>query len=151
MKKILSFISFTLITFFIVSCSASDGPEVAAKAYLDAYNAQDFDKAKEYVTEESYVMIELFKEISLKLGNGKEVAEKEVVNDLKCKIEGDTAAVCSYLNSEKVVKSTNLKKVGGKWLVKLSLESFFESEGVSFPTEIGDEPELDKSANNVEN
>ena len=45
MKNTLSLIAFSLIAFFIVSCSGGEGPEVAAKAYLDAINAQDFDKA----------------------------------------------------------------------------------------------------------
>lgn len=123
MKNTLSLIAFSLFAFFIVSCAGSKGPEAVAKAYLDAMNAQDFDKAKEFATEESKGMIDFIKQISAMSGEKKEGAAKEVVNDLKCKIEGDTAAVCTYLTGEKEEKSIGLKKMGDKWLVHTPKEN----------------------------
>jgi PBP1b-binding outer membrane lipoprotein LpoB len=123
MKNTLSLIAFSLIAFFIVSCSGGQGPEVAAKAYLDAINAQEFDKAKEFATEDSKGMIDIMKQISAMSGEKKEATEKQVVNDLKCKIEGDTTAVCTYLTLEKEEKTINLKKVADKWLVSMPKEN----------------------------
>ena len=123
MKNTLSLIAFSLIAFFIVSCSGGEGPEVAAKAYLDAINAQDFDKAKEFATEDSKGMIDIMKQISAMSGEKKEATEKQVINDLKCKIEGDTTATCTYLTAEKEEKTITLKKTSDKWLVFMPKEN----------------------------
>lgn len=123
MKNTLSLIAFSLIAFFIVSCSGGEGPEVAAKAYLDAINAQDFDKAKEFATEDSKGMIDFLKQISAMSGEKKEATEKQVINGLKCKIEGDTTATCTYLTAEKEEKTITLKKSSDKWLVFMPKEN----------------------------
>jgi hypothetical protein len=145
MKNTLSLIAFSLIAFFIVSCSGGEGPEVAAKAYLDAINAQEFDKAKEYATEESKGMIDFLKQISAMSGEKKEGAEKQIVKDLKCKIEGDTTAVCTYLTAEKEEKSINLKKTADKWLVSMPKENPMGGGGEDSPME-ADTSAIDTSA-----
>ena len=147
MKNTLSLIAFSLIAFFIVSCSGGEGPEVAAKAYLDAMNAQDFDKAKEFATEESKGMIDFMKQISAMSGEKKEGAAKEVVNDLKCKIEGDTAAVCTYLTAEKEEKSINLKKMGDKWMVHTPKENPMGGEEEGAPIEAADTTAVTDTSN----
>ena len=146
MKNTLSLIAFSLIAFFIVSCSGGEGPEVAAKAYLDAINAQEFDKAKEFATEESKVMIDFLKQISAMSGEKKEGAEKEVVNDLKCKIEGDTTAVCTYLTADKEEKTLNLKKTADKWLVSMPKENPMGGGEEGAPMEAADTSAIDTSA-----
>ena len=146
MKNTLSLIAFSLIAFFIVSCSGGEGPEVAAKAYLDAMNAQDFEKAKEFATEESKGMIDFMKQISAMSGEKKEGAAKEVVNDLKCKIEGDTTAVCTYLTAEKEEKSINLKKTADKWLVNMPKENPMGGGEEGAPMEAADTSAIDTSS-----
>ena len=146
MKNTLSLIAFSLIAFFIVSCSGGEGPEVAAKAYLDAINAQEFDKAKEFATEESKGMIDFLKQISAMSGEKKEGAEKEVVNDLKCKIEGDTTAVCTYLTANKEEKSINLKKTADKWLVSMPKENPMGGVEEGAPMEAADTSAIDTSS-----
>ena len=146
MKNTLSLIAFSLIAFFIVSCSGGDGPEVVAKAYLDAINAQEFDKAKEFATEDSKGMIDFLKQISAMSGEKKEAAEKQVVNDLKCKIEGDTTAVCTYLTAAKEEKTINLKKTADKWLVSMPKENPMGGGEEGAPMEAADTSAIDTSA-----
>ena len=146
MKNTLSLIAFSLIAFFIVSCSGGDGPEVTAKAFLDAINAQEFDKAQEFATEESKGMIDILKQISAMSGGKKEGAEKEVVNDLKCKIEGDTTAVCTYLTAEKEEKTINLKKTADKWLVSMPKENPMGGGEEGAPMEAADTSAIDTSS-----
>jgi hypothetical protein len=119
MKNTLNLIAFSLITFFIVSCSQGEGPEVVAKAFIDAINAQDYKKAKEYSTDDCKVVIEFLSTRK----QTKEAVDKEVVNDLKCEIEGDTTAVCTCFNSKKEKISVSLKKVSDKWLVSSPKET----------------------------
>ncbi|MFN5371616.1 MAG: hypothetical protein ACK5B6_09160, partial [Bacteroidia bacterium] len=44
----------------LFSCSGGAGPEETAKLYLDAVNAEDFEKAKEYSTKETAGIIGIF-------------------------------------------------------------------------------------------
>jgi len=121
MKNTLNLIAFSLITFLFVSCSQGEGPEVVAKAFIDAISAEDFDKAKEFATDESKEYIDFFKLLNGMKGMNKEDAGKLVVKDLKCKIEGDTTAVCNFLRGEKE-EGLHLKKTAGKWLVSMQKE-----------------------------
>jgi len=100
----------------LFSCSGGAGPEETAKLYLDAVNAQDFDKAKEYCTKESAGMLDFLKSIASMSGEKKEDAKKTEVKDLKCKIEpGDSLAVCSFVVDGKEEK-LQMKNIEGKWL-----------------------------------
>jgi hypothetical protein len=128
MKNTLKLIAFSLITFLIVSCSGSKGPEEAVKGYFDAVNAQDYEKAKEYATEESKGIIDLWKKIFPEKNEG---AEKEIVKDLKCKIEGDTSAVCTYFNAKNKEQSVKVKKIADKWLIDLAKENLMRFNDAS--------------------
>jgi hypothetical protein len=135
MKKTLNLVTHLIITFFLVSCSGRGGsPEAVSKAYLEAINSNDFDKARDYVTEESKGMIKIWEEANFK------GSEKDVVNDLKCEIVGDTTALCTFSNVKEEMRTLDLKKIGGKWLVHLSKEnpsggaSFNESSSPSGPS-----------------
>ena len=99
----------------LFSCSGGAGPEESAKLYLDAVNAQDFDKAKEYCTKESAGMLDFLKTIAGMSGEKKTDAPKEV-KDLKCKVEpGDSLAVCTFVVDGKEEK-LQMKNIDGKWL-----------------------------------
>ena len=100
----------------LFSCSGGAGPEETAKLYLDAVNAQDFDKAKEYCTKESAGMLDFLKSIASMSGEKKEDAKKTEVKDLKCKVEpGDSLAVCTFVVDGKEEK-LQMKNIEGKWL-----------------------------------
>jgi hypothetical protein len=100
----------------LFSCSGGAGPEETAKLYLDAVNAEDFDKAKEYSMKESAGMLDFMKSISSMSGEKKADTPKKEIKDLKCKIEaGDSLAVCTFSVEGKEEK-LNMKNVEGKWL-----------------------------------
>jgi hypothetical protein len=115
MKNTLKVMAIALVAVFIVSCGGSEGPETTAKAYLDAITAKDFEKAKEYSTEESKAMLDMLKQFA-SMGGEQEKTEAATYSDLKCTVSGDTTAVCTYKSAEKE-ESINLKKVEAKWLV----------------------------------
>lgn len=122
MKNTLKFAAVALIAVFVFACSGGNGPETTAKAYLDALNAEDFDKAKEFATEDTKGMLDFMKQIATMGGEKKEAKEKKEIKDLKCTVEGDTTAVCTYMAADKEEK-LNLKKSGEKWLVHMPKEN----------------------------
>ena len=120
MKKVFQFAAIALVA-VMVSCSGGNGPEGSAKGYLDALMAEDFEKAKEFSTEDTKGYLDLMKSLSSMGGEKKEGAKKEY-KDLKCTVEaGDSTAVCNYKVEDKEDK-INLKKAGDKWLVHMPKE-----------------------------
>jgi hypothetical protein len=127
MKTFLKAAAFSMIAVFFVACAGSEGPETTAKAYLDAVTANDFEKAKEFATEESKGMLDFMKQISA-MGGEKAAEEKKSYSDLKCTVSGDTTAVCTYKAADKE-ETINMKKSGEKWLVHQPKENPMGGEG----------------------
>jgi hypothetical protein len=120
MKKVFQFAAIALVA-VMVSCSGGNGPEGSAKGYLDALMAEDFEKAKEFSTEDTKGMLDFMKSLSSMGGEKKEAAKKEY-KDLKCTVDaGDSTAVCNYKVEDKDEK-INLKKSADKWLVHMPKE-----------------------------
>jgi hypothetical protein len=121
MKKVFQFAAVAIVA-VLVSCSGGNGPEGTAKGYLDALMAEDFDKAKEFATEDTKSMLDFMKSLSGMGGEKAEGAKKEY-KDLKCTVEaGDSTAVCTYKVEDKEEK-LNLKKSADKWMVHMPKES----------------------------
>lgn len=120
MKKVFQFAAIALVA-VMVSCSGGNGPEGSAKGYLDALMSEDFEKAKEFSTEDTKGMLDFMKSLSSMGGEKKEGAAKKEYTDLKCTTEGDSTAVCTYKVEDKEEK-LNLKKAGDKWLVHMPKE-----------------------------
>ncbi len=121
MKKVFQFAAAAVVA-VLVSCSGGSGPEGAAKGYLDALMAEDFEKAKEFSTEDTKGMLDFMKSISGMAGEKKE-GEKKAYTDLKCTVEaGDSTAACTY-KVEGKEESLKLKKGADKWLVHMPKES----------------------------
>jgi len=120
MKKVFQFAAIALVA-VMVSCSGGNGPEGSAKGYLDALMAEDFEKAKEFSTEDTKGMLDFMKSLSSMGGEKKEATKKEY-KDLKCTVDaGDSTAVCNYKVEDKDEK-INLKKTGDKWMVHMPKE-----------------------------
>jgi hypothetical protein len=120
MKKVFQFAAIALVA-VMVSCSGGNGPEGSAKGYLDALMAEDFEKAKEFSTEDTKGMLDFMKSLSSMGGEKKEATKKEY-KDLKCTVDaGDSTAVCNYKVEDKDEK-INLKKAGDKWMVHMPKE-----------------------------
>lgn len=114
--------AFFAVAGLLFSCSEPSGPEETANSFINALNAEDFEKAKEYSTKETAKMLDFMKSITGMSGEKKEEKPKKEVKDLKCKVEaGDTLAVCSYMVDGKEEK-LNMKNVEGKWLAHMPKE-----------------------------
>lgn len=137
MKNALKITALAFLAVFVYACSAGSGsgPEKVAKAYLDALHDEDYDKAKEFATEDTKGFLDFMKNISAMSGEKKEEAkEKKEIKDIKCTIEGDTTAVCTYMvddKSENAGKEENihLRKTGDKWLVHQPKENPMDGAG----------------------
>lgn len=115
MKKLLIGASLA-VAGLLFSCSGGAGPEESAKNYIEALNAEDFEKAKEFATKESAGMLDFMKGIAGMSGEKKDEASKKEIKDLKCKVEaGDSVAVCTFVVDGKEEK-LDMKNVDGKWL-----------------------------------
>jgi hypothetical protein len=118
MKNSLKYAALVLVAVIAVACSGSGGPEGSAKSYLEAYNAKDFDKAKEFATEDTKGMLDFMKNIAAMGGEKKEPTEKKEIKNIKCNVEGDSTAICTYCcNEQGSEDKISLKKVADKWLV----------------------------------
>ncbi len=119
MKNKLSLIALFLITIFILSCKGGEGPEVAAKAYLDAINEKDIEKAQKFAVEESESMIDSMLASIHALNIGQESDNQIITKSMKCKINAGDKSVCTFINLENKEDSLNLEKIGDEWLVNL--------------------------------
>lgn len=118
MKNTLKLAAIALVAVFVYACSGGSSPEKNAKEYLDAMNAEDFDKAKEFCTKETGGMLDMMKSLTASMGSKKDTSKTEVeIKDLKCVISGDTTAVCTYCcTKEGQPGELKMKKEGDKWL-----------------------------------
>jgi hypothetical protein len=119
MKNTLKLAAIALVAVFVYACSGNSTPETNAKAYLDAINAEDFDKAKEFCTKETGGMLDMMKSLTASMGAAGKDAKKEKIEikDLKCTVSGDTTAVCKYCcTKEGQEGELKMKKEGDKWL-----------------------------------
>jgi hypothetical protein len=127
MKKVLSLVLVFAAVVSFNSCKKANTPEAVAEAYLTHIAKMEFEKAKEFVTEESKTTIDFLAQMASMAG---EEAKKEAANakieikDMKCEVTEDKAVCnCIVVNGEKEEKETlNLVKQGDKWLVNQSKE-----------------------------
>lgn len=129
--------------FLLGSCSpAAENPGKAAKAFLDAFAARDFETASKYATKDSKTLLDLIKSMMdlqgdlnfSAAGMDEETLKKAVFENQK--IEGDNATVKVIAgNKSQLIK---LKKEDGAWKVAIDKQTF--EEAVSDKTSIpGDE------------
>jgi predicted lipoprotein len=127
MKKVLSLVLVFAAVVSFNSCKKANTPEATAEAYLTHVAKMEFEKAKEFVTEDSKATIDFLAQMA---GMAGEEAKKEAANakieikDMKCEVTEDKAVCnCMVVNGEKEEKETlNLVKQGDKWLVVQSKE-----------------------------
>lgn len=128
MKKVLSLVLVFAAVVSFNSCKKSNTPEATAEAYLTHIAKMEFEKAKEFVTEDSKATIDFLAQMA---GMAGEEATKEAANakveikDMKCEVTEDKAVCnCKVINGEKEEAETlNLVKEGDKWLVVQTKES----------------------------
>lgn len=127
MKKVLSLVFVFVAVVSLNSCKKS-GPEATAEAYLTNIAKMDFEKAKEFVTEDSKATIDFLAQMAGMAGEEakKEAAEAKVeIKDMKCEVTEDKAVCkCKVVTGEEEEEETlNLVKEGDKWLVVQTKEN----------------------------
>lgn len=128
MKKVLSLVIVFAAVVSFNSCKKANTPDAAAEAYLTNIAKMDFEKAKEFVTEDSKATINFLAQMA---GMAGEEAKKEAANakveikDMKCEVTEDKAVCsCMVVNGEKEEAETlNLVKENDKWLVVQTKEN----------------------------
>lgn len=118
--------AFLFILVIITSCrlfgvDKKNSPEYVTKQFLTHFQKLEFDEAMEYGTENTKMMLRLFKSLSNMVPDStrsqNDFSDAEVG---KCTIEGNTA-VCSYTANGKN-QTIDLIKQDGQWLVDLKKE-----------------------------
>ncbi|MDD2411392.1 MAG: DUF4878 domain-containing protein [Bacteroidales bacterium] len=127
MKKVLSLVLVFAAVVSFSSCKKS-GPEAVAEAYLTNIAKMDFEKAKEFVTEDSKATIDFLAQMAGMAGEEakKQATEAKVeIKDMKCEVTEDKAVCnCTVVTGEKSEAETlNLVKEGDKWLVVQTKET----------------------------
>jgi len=124
MKKVL-FYNLLLLSF--LSACTGGSPKGVAENYLKAFNKQDYEKAKEYATEDTKKLLDMFASLAtLTPDSLKRDLDFTVLNE---HIQGDTATVDYKLEGSTKVQSLALRKVDGKWKVAASKDTINELEG----------------------
>ena len=100
-------------------------PEKVAGKYLYYLGHDEYEKAKDYGTENAKSVIDLLKSIHSKFADTLQPVYRDYkITDLKCTIYGEEASCKYYLNG--IESKLNLIKTRGKWLVDIPLEEKHE-------------------------
>ncbi len=122
MKKSFLRVGTALMVAFLIACSGGDSPKGVAQNFLKAYSKMDFEGAKQYGTEETAKMLDMFSSLTKMMpdsAKGKEV-KTEITAE---KIEGDKATVTYTEEGKPGDQTLNLAKVDGKWKVVMSKDN----------------------------
>ena len=117
---------FFLCVFVLASCTGNS-PKSVAGNYLKAFNKQDYEKAKDYATDDTKKLLDMFSSLAaLTPDSLKRNLDFKVLNE---HIHGDTATVEYQLEGSSKVQSLTLRKMDGKWKVAASKDTINELEG----------------------
>ena len=132
MKKNLLKFGTLIIVSMMFACVGGGSPKSVAEHFLKATQAENFEGAKKYCTEETGKLLDMMSSFA-KMGDKD---KKEKKDDRKIiigeeKIDGDSVATVYYKMegadaSEQTVK---LKKVNNKWLVAISKDDMSKKDG----------------------
>ena len=130
MKSFLSSKLLPAIFLLVVACNTpKEDPAAAVKAFYDALAVKDFEKARQYATQESKTMLELIESMSqmaagiMSEDDDFEKMKKAIIGPAE--IEGDKASVKVQIGEEETI--VKLIKENGEWKVALDKETLKES------------------------
>lgn len=114
-----------IIIFTVNACKTAMTPEEVTEKFMNHLIAGEFSKAKEYGTESTQQMMQMFEALESLGGEnfGDDELTPEGVKNIECGIDGDTAICRFEENGEQ--SEVNLLKVDGKWLVDMQKENPF--------------------------
>lgn len=112
-----------IILFFVILLSSCSGgnPKQVAKHYLDEISSEDYEGAKDYCTEDTKKLMDMY--ISLSKLQPDTISKALSFKITEEKISGDTAYVYYRISNSDVDQMLVLKRVDGEWLVAASKDS----------------------------
>ena len=126
MKRVANYSVLFLLFNFLLSCSG-DSPKSVAEDYLKAFNRQNYEKAKDYATDDTKKLLDMFISLAaLTPDSMKRNLNFSVVDE---KIVGDTAYVNYKTEGSTKVQTLTLRKIAGKWKVAATKDTINELEG----------------------
>ncbi len=133
MKKNLVKFTTLLVVSFMIACSGGSGPKSVAENFLKATQAEKFDDAKKYCTDETGKLLDMMSSFA-KMGDKdkKEKKEEKKFTMGEEKIDGDNASVTYKMEGKDAVEQTiKMKKVEGKWKVAISKDDMSKKDGAA--------------------
>ena len=110
----------------LVACQARSPKEVAEK-YLKAFHAMDYEKAKNYATDDTRKLLDMFINLAaITPDSMKHSLKFEVLDE---RIAGDTAYVNYRSEGSLKLQTLTLRKADGEWKVAATKDSLNELEG----------------------
>jgi hypothetical protein len=107
------------------ACKRTDSPEAVTEKFMNHLMAGEFSEAKEYGTESTQQMMQMFEALESLGGEtfAQDDATPEKIKNIECEIDGDTA-ICRFEENGEM-SEVNLLMVDGKWLVDMKKENPF--------------------------
>ena len=122
MKKLSTILVIVIVLLTLTACGQK--PETTARSFLDAIESKDYEKAKDYTTEEGAELLTMMASMGESMGANEEMT----FTILETTVEGDSAQVKFEMidKGKPETKDTNelqMVKVDGKWKVHLSKDN----------------------------
>jgi len=115
-----NFILTILVVILLASCSGGS-PKKVAKHYLDEIGSEDYEGAKDYCTEDTKKLMDMYISLSkLQPDTISKSLNFKITNE---KIEGDTAYVYYKVSGSDIEQMLVLKNIDGEWKVAASKDS----------------------------
>ena len=111
----------SVISYFISSCGGNDNPTSVAEKYFNAINAQEFEAAREYGTQETVNLLNML--IAFKKMSVDSTFQEVKYEILREKITGENAIVYYKEQAKEGELKLPMVKVDGKWKVIQTKES----------------------------
>jgi hypothetical protein len=126
--KYLFLFSFLLLLAALIfpGCGRKDTPRSVAEKYLAALSSQDFEKAREYGTDETINLLNMM--IALKKMSADSSFKEVKYEILKEEVSGDNATVFYKEDGREGTLELPLVKIDDQWKVILTKESFNNSD-----------------------
>ncbi len=131
MKKNLFKIATFIAVSILIACAGGEGPKNVAEKFLKETQAENFDGAKKYCTEETGKLLDMMASFA-KMGDKdkKEKKDEKKFTMVDEKIDGDNATVTYKIEGKETgEQSLKMKKVNGKWLVSVSKDDMSKKDG----------------------
>jgi hypothetical protein len=129
MKKLLFFLSVTVLLAAGLTGCNSNSPKATADKFLNNFYHMDYKEAKTVATDDTKKVLDMIEQFATMIPDSQKQNAKKIKIDIKdVKEEGDKATVVYTTSESKQDQKLDLVKQNGKWLVKWSKQNDAEGE-----------------------